>query len=122
MTSAETVASAMTMNYRRSHVVVARGRSVRMFALFKDNRIGVLRDPHIGGEGVRLRNLGNRVQIAASIRHHENLPRAVRSNGFNRDCLRRQSGPGLSAQPEAWREAVLEHFEAHDAGSGRDFV
>ena len=88
---------------------------MRMFVLFKDDRIGVLPDPHICGEGVRLRNLGDRLQIAALIRHRENLPRAVRADGFNRCRLHRQSGAGFGAQPEAWRHAVLEHFEAHGA-------
>jgi hypothetical protein len=89
-----------------------------MFVLFKDERIGVLSDPHICGEGVRLRNLGDRLQIAVLIPHRENLPRAVGADGFNRYRLRDQSGASFSAEPEAWRHAVLEHFQAHNAGSG----
>ena len=34
-----------------------------MFVLFKDDRIGVLSDPHIRREGVRLWNLGEQLQI-----------------------------------------------------------
>ena len=62
------------------------------------------------------------LQIAALFSHDKSLPRAVRADGFNRYCLGHQSRAGLSAQPEAWRYTVLEHFEAHDAGSGNDFT
>src|ERR1700722_19758221 len=110
------------VNHGCAHVVVARRRSLRIFVLFKGERIGVLSDLHICGEGVRLRNLGDRLYIAALIPHRENLPRAVRPDGFNCYRLRDQSGASLSAEPEAWRHAVLEHFKAHDAGSGYDFT
>jgi hypothetical protein len=57
-----------------------------------------------------------RLQIAASIRHRENLPRTVGADGFNRDRLRDQSGAGFSAEPgRASTPSALSRRESADA-------
>jgi hypothetical protein len=90
--------------------------------LGKNDGIIVLAETHMRHERMGLRNLFDRLQIAALIFHRELLARPVGSHGFDGGCVSHQGCLRLDAQPETRRHAILEHFEDGDPGSVRDVV
>ncbi len=105
-----------------AHVVVAGGRSMRVLVLFEHDGIVLLADPHRRREGMRFRNLVMRFQEATLVTHREALPRAIRTQRFDRRRLRRQSGAGDGPQPKARRYPVFKHFEHNEPVGGRDLM
>jgi hypothetical protein len=69
---------------------------------------------------VRLRDFLARFQIIAAICQGELLAAAIGAHGLDRGGSSRQSSPGFSAQPEAWRHPVLKDFENHGPASSLD--
>src|SRR6202158_3353491 len=110
------------MDHGGTHVVVAGGRSVRVFVLFENDGIILLSDPHRRSEGMWFRNLVTRFQEAVFVTHREQLPRSIGTDRFDRRRLRLQGGPGDGPEPEARRNPIFKNFEDNEPVSGRDFM
>jgi hypothetical protein len=65
---------------------------------------------------MRLGDFVDRLEKVASVHKGKELPRAVRSQGLDRNVLRDERRPRFGVQPEARRNAVLEHVEDNFAG------
>ena len=77
-------------------------------------------DAHVGDECMRLGNLVDRLQNAAAVDEGEHPPGPIGADGFDRNRGRRQRWSGFGPEPEARRNAVLEHVENDRAVPGLD--
>ncbi|HSU06936.1 MAG TPA: hypothetical protein VLI93_15330, partial [Acetobacteraceae bacterium] len=74
--------------------------AVTVFVLLKGHRIILVADPQVGRESVRLWDLFNALQIAATVDQGENLPRSVRPDRLQRNRVRARNRSALDTQAE----------------------
>src|SRR5271169_4762436 len=108
------------VNSGSAHVVVASRRAVCVLMFLKNDGVGSPVDSDIGVESVRLRNFIDGFQKVAAIDERKELPRSVRSHGFNGHSRRRKFRPGLGVEPEPRRDPILVHAENGFAVSSHD--
>ena len=99
------------VNSGSAHVVVASRRAACVLMFLKNDGVGSPVNSDIGVESVRLRNFIDGFQKVAAIDERKDLPRSVRSHGFNGHSRGRKFRPGLGLEPEPRRDPILVHVE-----------
>src|SRR5579862_7724643 len=102
-----------------AHVVVAMRPAMRVLVLGELDGVYLAAaiEQHAGREGVRLRDFADGFEIAVSVRHGEDLTRAVAAQRLDRHVIRTERF-ACGREPKARRHAVLEYFEFYGADAG----